>query len=103
MLYAIIVLIVVVGGWTEWRFRQLGQSQAGPLFPCYYCGHMYPVFRREQIGHYDYCPAHGHRRKAAWLADFRREEVKPNDNGVRVYTTSRRVEQPDNDKLPWIS
>jgi hypothetical protein len=64
---------------------------------------MYPVFRRERIGHYDYCPEHGHRRKTAWLSDFKREEEQPHDNGARVYTTSRRVEQPDNDKLPWVS
>ena len=99
--YLIVVLIAGLAGWTEWRFRQLGRSQAGPLFQCYYCKEMFPVFRRERIGHYDYCPEHGKHRKAAWLADFKQEDIS--DNRTWVYPANSGLQQPDNDKFPWLS
>jgi len=109
MEYLIAVLIVGGIGWTEWRFRQLGRNRAGPSFQCYYCKELFPVFRRERLGHYDYCPEHGNRRKAEYLADLgdnlsaNLTKEAPHDDRTWIHPTHRGSQQPDNDKLPWLS
>lgn len=111
----LIDLIALMGvvAYTEWRIRGLKftapatqQLSPPPTFVCYYCGAQFPLSERELIGPYEYCPAHGSKRKEEFLAGLKLPAPVEGSNGNThsgVRAADRWSELGDHGKLPWVS